>query len=163
MRLRLFILTLTSLLSPAVLADEPVADAGQNAVAAHLGIASAIGSVGGAYQRYIGDAAIEAGAGVGGSGLQLSAMPKLVLGEGRNRFMAGVGLALALDGDDERVWLNVDLAGWEHRFDSGWLFSLAGGLTHLLTSDEPCTGDFLLCWSEPEVLPQLRVGLGYLF
>jgi hypothetical protein len=84
----------------------------------------------------------EGGLGMGLSGLQLSALLKLVAGGEAHRFVAGAGLSLGIpvggasifkerhDGPEIVMpWLNVDLLGYEYMSGHGWTFSLALGAT----------------------------------
>jgi len=110
------------------------------------GLASALG-FGGASYTYAPPRTrfgIEAGAGVGYTGLQLSVMAKLYLGSAHDRFVAGVGPSLGLDYfwkgyptcpgyptesqcAGTNYWLNLDLVGYEHRWRNGLAFSIAFG------------------------------------
>jgi hypothetical protein len=125
---------------------------------------------------------IESGLGYGFSGLQLSVMPKLVLGTARDRFVAGAGLALALPrtggsptsagepfiDSDTALWLNVDAVGYEHRFANGLSLGLAAGVTVGLVGGRICVID---CFDrrdwDKEVAglwgPQGRISVGYWF
>lgn len=142
-----------------------------------LGLASAIGFAGVTYSVSPAPGfLIELGAGVGYSGLQLSAMPKLVFGGSTGRFVVGAGPSVAIPGvhivttdplgsnTDEHVvtpWLNVEI-GYDYRSTTGTSFLVAGGITVGLAhgcavSIDSCTELYGL------VLPQVRVGLGRWF
>ena len=76
---------------------------------------------------------VEAGAGLGFSGWQLSLMPRAVFFQGRDHFITGVGVAVAFPAnpkvsDGHPVWLNVDAIGYEHRFPNGLALSVFAGI-----------------------------------
>jgi hypothetical protein len=151
--------------------DEPPAAA----IRADVGVGSAVGFLGLALGAVLGDyAQIEAGVGLGASGLQLSLMPKLVLGSRRNHFLCGVGLSLAVpvnadESTGHPIWLNVDALGVEHLSKNGLAFLIAAGFMKGLGNGTAC-GDFVPC-DEPGQLkdvtrilaPQFRLGVGYAF
>jgi hypothetical protein len=139
-----------------------------------LGLGSALG-IGGvtvteAFGRF---ARFEVGAGYGVSGYQLSFMPKIVLGQPRDHFVAGVGVSVAFP-DNYRVasghpiWLNIDALGYEHLFDTGIAVSAALGVTGGLGGGQLCLPPD---GCEPEFqdpvthwwFPQGRVGVAYWF
>jgi len=137
-----------------------------------VGVASAIGLVGLSYQlapwRFL---RLEAAAGWGPTGVQLSVMPKLSLGAGRCSFLAGFGPSLAVwgrqaeagHGPDPDVipWLNLDLAGIECRTPDGISVQAAVGLTTPLVDyhwDFAELGDTIRAWT---LIPQGRVGVGW--
>jgi hypothetical protein len=121
---------------------------------------------------------VETGVGLGYTGLQISFMPKLVLGEGRDHFVAGAGLSATLPGVDaplslgkfttgRPIWLNLDLLGYEHRFDQGLFLSFALGLTKGLGGGRACeldcgAGDYVRDVSK-FTGATIRLGLGYWF
>jgi hypothetical protein len=145
-------------------------------IAFHLGWGSAVGELGVTYAHDVGPHfQLEAGAGMGVTGYQLSVMPKLVFGGGTRRFVMGVGAAAGLTTrDDAHVgpdhepkpplvwWLNADLLGYEYHAAGGGLFVVAVGLTTNLNAfhydffgDEGGT-------SGPGTLyPQVRIGGGF--
>lgn len=144
-------------------------------IRADVGVGSAVGSVGLALARAAGDyAQIEAGVGIGGSGVQLSLMPKLLFGSPFNHFICGAGLSLAVPTNPAEatgypIWLNVDVVGFEHLSDNGFAFLIAAGLTQGLGNGRAC-GDVNPCDDPLQLkdvtrilLPQFRVGLGYSF
>lgn len=111
---------------------------------------------------------LEAGVGFGFSGFQLSVMPKIAAGSRANRYVGGVGLSLALPLDNSTIatpalWLNVDLAGYEHRFDSGLSLSVALGLTVGLAGGEHTFFDRTESAVTGLLLPQGRLSVGYWF
>jgi hypothetical protein len=149
MRSLLFGSVLVSLsLVPAIVAagapTAAVTESARTAVGVDLGIASAVGYGGVTLTRQFGDhLRLEAGAGFGLSGLQLSVMPKLVLGEGRDHFVVGAGVSVAFFSNSHYVsghpiWLNVDALGYEHQFEGGLAFSYALGLTGGLGGGRIC-------------------------
>lgn len=164
-----------------VLGAFAAAAAPDNELRLDLGVASAVGFGGLTYTRTLTDRlSLEAGVGLGISGVQLSAMPRLMFAVGpRSAFFIGLGPALSikrLDTGDvggafrrtgEGVWLNGD-CGFHFVAASGFTFSMAAGLAAGLW------GDYLL--SVPtlfgpdqyvgirgHVSPQGRIGVGYAF
>jgi hypothetical protein len=118
------------------------------------------------------------GGGIGGTGIQLSLMPKLLLGGPTDRFVIGVGISAGLPTDGlltkvkpegtTAVWLNVDALGYEHAYASRLAFSVAAGVTVGVGDGKVCIPEG--CSVERDydplrglVLPQLRVGIGYWF
>ena len=99
-------------LLPLAFADAAFADAAppdQNRISVDLGVASAVGGLGVTYSYFADDSlGLEAGLGVGATGLQLSLMPKLRLGAGRHRFVAGAGLSAG-------IYAGVGNTGPEHQ------------------------------------------------
>lgn len=160
--------------SPAAAVPAPAKpwDKYQTALALNLGFFSAVGGYGLTFSLLPASfLETEAGVGVGGSGLQLSAMQKVVLGsEKTGRFVAGVGLSFAggsSDAPDKTLWLNIDLAGVEVRTSHGVCFFVAGGVFTALTggrfrfpggSDcgEPYCSD-----AKGAIIPQGRAGIGF--
>jgi hypothetical protein len=119
----------------------------RTAVGIDLGFASPVGLGGVTITRAWGENwQIESGVGVGFSGLQVALTPRYTLGNGRNRFKAGAGLSVAspLDAKTQEgtpVWLNVDAAGYEHRFRNGLAFTMGLGLTAGLGGGSYCLVD----------------------
>jgi hypothetical protein len=119
-------------------------ESARTAVGLDLGIASAVGFGGVTLARQLGrHLRLEAGAGLGLSGLQLSVMPKLVLGDGHDHFVSGAGVSVAFFSDSQYVsghpiWLNVDAVGYEHHFDNGIAVSSSVGLTGGLGGGQIC-------------------------
>jgi hypothetical protein len=78
---------------------------------------------------------LEVAGGVSYWGTQLSLMPKVVVGTGRDRYVGGIGVARKVppSRDDccqvagSPTWLIVDAIGYEHRYDSGFAFGFALG------------------------------------
>ncbi len=144
------------------------------AVGVDLGLGSAVGLAGITLTQAFGPwLQLELGAGYGVSGYQLSVMPKLALGDRRDRFVAGLGASVALPTDPRvasghPVWLNVDAAGYEHRFDSGFAVSATFGVTGGLGGGQICLPPDRC---EPQFLrpasaywmPQGRIGAAYWF
>ena len=138
-----------------------------------IGIGSALGLAGVTVTEAFGRfARLEVGAGYGWSGYQLSLMPKVVLGEPHDHFVAGIGVSVALPDNalfasGHPVWLNIDAIGYEHRFDTGIALSAALGVTGGLGGGAICFPD----GCEPQFLnsvteywfPQGRVGVAYWF
>jgi hypothetical protein len=170
-------------------ADDTETDAEVSAARPHvrvdLGIASPVGLVGVVYSRPVRPwLALEAGAGFGASGLQISGMGKLRLGNGRTFFTPGVGLSLGLPagggeptfhtghpaGDDEErgspvtmAWLDVDLLGIEHHTRGGLVLSASGGVTFALTEAHYDFADMGSDIHRFDPVPQVRIGMGWTF
>lgn len=128
-----------------------------------LGLFSAVGFAGATYAYLRDSMTLEAAAGFGLSGVQLSLMPKTRLGSEGLYYVLGIGLSYADSrpihgGDEASVWLNADLLGFERELSSGFSLSGALGLTvHLWRNSAEDNLGLGLC------LPQLRVGVGYWF
>jgi hypothetical protein len=77
-----------------------------NRVALVLGLGTPWGELGLTYQRRVGQKlALEAGVGLGATGVQLAALPKLSFGSGRARFYIEAGPTLTLGGQESTgVW-----------------------------------------------------------
>jgi hypothetical protein len=170
-------LLLTTTTTIAMTAPPPEVGAGaRQELRVDVGLASALGFGGVAYSRQVSPRfLVEAGAGGGLTGLQLSVMPKLMFGEGRGRFTVGVGVAAGLfgavaeDSAGRKVpalfWLNVDGLGYSYHADSGLALSVAGGVTMLLSD-----AGFKNAWASQrweswmlKPIPQGRIGIGYWF
>jgi len=148
--------------------------AGDTALGLNLGIGSEVGFAGVTLtQSIMKRARLELGGGYGYSGYQLSLMPRLALGDGPVRFIAGAGVSVAFPTDPRvasghPVWLNLDVAGGEYRFRSGVAISgnvgFTGGLGGgtLCFPEDGCEPQFLLpvthFWG-----PEARVGVAYWF
>lgn len=156
---------------PTIVATSPSPRTG---IGVDIGIGSALGFAGVTVTEAFGRfARLEVGAGYGYSGYQLSFMPKIVLGEPHDHFVAGVGVSVAFPDNTQLaaghpVWLNIDAIGYEHRFDTGIAFSAALGVTGGLGGGEICVPPD---GCEPQFLesvtkywlPQGRVGVAYWF
>jgi hypothetical protein len=146
----------------------------QVTAALNLGIGSAVGTLGMTFSfiptRFL---ATEIGLGLGSSGVQLSAMQKVVLGEGDTiRFLGGAGISYSDGGHDfptSTLWLNVDLATMEIRSRSGLVVFFGGGVTTALaggTYRDPIQNDCgkTYCGNAVgAVFPQGRAGVGVWF
>ena len=142
-----------------------------------VGVGSAIGAVGAALViAPLNHAQIEVGTGLGVSGVQVSLMPKLTIGNPQDHFIAGAGVSLAFpwratSATGHPVWLNVDAAGYEHMSKHGFAFLVAVGLTGGLGGGKAC--DFrhnAVCDDSSQLtdvtniwVPQFRLGFGYAF
>ena len=138
----------------------------------NLGFASAVGEVGVAFEHdFAENFSLEAGGGFGWTGAQLSLMPKLAFGSAHDRFVTGAGLSVSVPGaklsngtDEVVLWLNVDLAGYEYRSGSGFVFTIAAGFATSLSSgitaaiDENNAGSVDL---SGYTVPQVRLGVGF--
>lgn len=152
---------------------------GRHRFAGDVGLASAVGLLGGTY-TYSPVPAIqfELGAGVGFTGIQLSLMPKLLAGRNGYYFVFGVGPSVGINPSEQdqhtyiSYWLNAEM-GYEYRSPSGFSFLLAGGVTYGLGGE---FRDFCLlpCDSDPrergssspatgKVSPQGRLAIGHWF
>ena len=115
-----------------------VTESARTAVGVDLGIASAVGFGGVTLARQLASHwRLEAGVGLGVTGVQLSLMPKMVFGGARDHYVGGAGISVTVLSDSQYVsgyplWLNVDAIGYEHQFDSGlalsWALGFTGGL-----------------------------------
>lgn len=140
-----------------------------------LGVGSPIGIVGVAALWNAAQAfELELGLGFGGSGFQLSLLPKLALGR-QHRFTIGAGPSLGLGewyvNDNNGVqhhgtalWLNAEL-GYELRTLNGWTIFLGLGFTYLLGTSSPEQRDGFLAGTRYTglILPMARIGFGYFF
>jgi len=159
---------------PSALAQEDPPTASRHRFGLDLGVASAVGTAGLTYQLVaLPWLRVEAGAGYGPTGAQLSLMPKVALGGPRCHFAAGFGASVATGGSQAAAghgptpsaipWLNLDAVGFECRSRSGLSFQGALGVTMPLADfhwDLAEVGDTLHVGS---VLPQGRVGVGWWF
>lgn len=165
----------------------------KNSISLNIGLASALGFTGIAYSRNLSkNFQLEAGAGLGFSGVQLSLMPKLTLGSGKHRFVSGLGLSVGLPsaGADDGImslsktpslWLNCDIVGYQLKSSptngkSSFFLLAAIGLTVGLAGEyhEPdfCFGPSGACAESSadsresflgKVLPTFRLGIGVAF
>jgi len=157
------------------------------AVRVDVGVASPVGVIGVVYTRPVSSwrtrLGIEAGAGVGLSGLQLSAMGKLRLGGDRWRFTPGLGIGLGMpigagsvfheghpspDSDAHGAavimrWLDVDVVGLEYRGPSRLVFAASAGLTVALNHAHWDVGDIGSDIRPGDPTPQVRIGFGRSF
>jgi hypothetical protein len=127
----------------------------------NLGLFSAIGEIGVTYTYSpIPLLQIELGSGIGFSGLQFSLMPKLSLGNERNRFLAGIGPSWAIGWYGAvppfSYWLNVDV-GYEYRTSGGYSSLVAVGIFRGIAGY-----DHDLCVSVC-IFPQIRFAWGHWF
>jgi hypothetical protein len=140
----------------------------RHAIKLDIGLFSATGFGGASFVYAPWDALqLEAAVGYGFSGVQLSVMPKVAAGTRHDRYVGGVGIAVAVPVPDVSMidtaglWLNIDLAGYEHRFQSGFAMSVAVGFTVGLAG-----GRFEASHGPPEYgdiaggfLPQIRLSI----
>ena len=164
-----------------LLIARPAAAEPQQAVRVDAGLFSAVGELGIVYQADLTPHfAVEAGAGLGFTGVQLSGMVKGTLPVWDGKVTTGVGLSLAVPAlgikgaqtdyvDDEPVpsgetipWLNVDVIGWQRQIGRT-VVSAALGVTTPLRSwkyDIAEVGDTVDAMTP---LPQGRIGFGRAF
>jgi hypothetical protein len=146
-----------------------------NRLGVDLGVASAVGSIGLAYQFAASHRwRFEGGLGWGFSGVQLSIMPKVAFG-GACSFVLGAGPSLAVGGPYAESgpehqpqpkaigWLNVDVPGVECRSDAGISFEATLGVTMALTTFHYDITDVGATVHAGNLLPQARFGLGWWF
>jgi hypothetical protein len=147
------------------------------AVRGDVGVGSAIGAIGASVVlRAARHVQFEIGTGLGGSGVQLSFMPKLTIGDIQDHFVFGAGVSVAFpwqatSATGHPVWLNVDAVGYEHMSRRGFAFLAAAGLTGGLGGGRAC--DFrhnAICDDATQLTnvsnvwaPQFRLGFGYAF
>jgi hypothetical protein len=158
-------------LEPAVASPQPSVQQ----VALEVGIASPIGSIGVTYQRELASRfVIEAGVGYGVTGMQLEAMPKVVLAHGTCRYLVSAGASLALFGNYAEPgpshqpqpsaipWLDVD-AEVQCGAPRELLFIAGGGFTTPLVEFHYDFADTGKTVHAREIMPVLKLGLGYRF
>jgi hypothetical protein len=175
-------LALLMLASGAALAQEsshalPSETAKRNLVQGSLGLGSPVGAMGISYTYApIPEAGVELGGGLGFSGYQLALMPKLSLGNGRDRFVVGVGPSLSIDRWQAPqktyvgYWLNGEV-GYQHQTASGLSVLVAAGFTYGLGGEirgheASAYGDSARAWDQPiagRLLPQGRIAVGRWF
>lgn len=141
----------------------------KNQMALHVGLGSAVGYLGATYAHEpLQLLQLEGGVGLGFSGTQLSAMPKLVICGGSNCFISGAGVSLSIPTSSAATgfptWLNVDAVGYEYRSPSGTSFTCAAGFGVGLGGGQACTGAVDCGDPTPNVrghwFLQSRVGVG---
>ena len=116
---------------------------------------------------------VEAGLGLGETGSQFSLMPKAFFGSEHDRFVVGAGVsATAGASSGLPLWLNVDVAGFEHRAQDGFVLMMAAGFAKGLGGGTVQPTDCLRSLEcngiasvpvQQDAFPQFRVGLGYAF
>jgi hypothetical protein len=159
---------------PATSAIEVTAPMRSNAVVLNMGLGSAIGELGLTYLRVVAPhVEVEAGLGLGETGSQFSLMPKAFFGSEHDRFVIGAGVsATAGASSGLPVWLNVDVAGFEHRAQDGFVLMMAAGFAKGLGGGTVQPTDCLRSLGcngiasvpvQRDTFPQFRVGLGYAF
>jgi hypothetical protein len=132
----------------------------RHSVRLDVGFLSPVGLAGLAYSYdFTKRLTLEAGLGVGFSGVQLSVMPKLVLGNGKHSALFGLGASVGIDPDSSRhtVWpyLNGEV-GYQLRAQNGFTFQASLGVTgsYYKISNHAFSGN---------VAPTVRIGFGYSF
>ena len=141
-----------------------------------LGFASEVGEGGFTYAfRPVQPFELELGVGYGFTGVQLSAMPRLLFGNRENAFTVGVGFSVSpsvrtvgydpgtgnYDAHTAVPWFNAEL-GYLFESDSGFALLVAGGATVSLGDAEiPGFDDGIQL--SGMVLPTFRIGFGYAF
>jgi hypothetical protein len=109
---------------------------------------------------------IEVGIGRGYTGLQVSLMPKALLGPGALRLMLGAGPSYSTTGSDSQIWLNAELGLaliGRHLFGS-----LAAGVTYLALGSVPapcflCDTTDRRYYDAPRAFPTTRATFGVRF
>ena len=114
---------------------------------------------------------LEAGFGGGLGGVHGSFVPKLVVGKGRTRLLAGAGVSVGNEGflgisqRGPMAWLLVEAFGMEYRLDSGVFVSGGAGFAIGLSGEYcvDCGGSMDYRPLTSLIIPQARFGLGYAF
>ena len=157
-------------------AEPKVAGLAKHRVAADIGVFSAVGFLGATY-TYSPVPAIqfELGTGLGLSGIQLSIMPKVLVGSKSHYLVVGAGPSEGITPSNQdqhtyvSYWLNGDV-GYEYRSPGGFSFLFALGFTYALGGEVrstclfDCKGD-TRGWSSPArgAFPQGRIAFGRWF
>jgi hypothetical protein len=166
--------------SAGTLAEDKTAEPKKAGLAKHrlagdVGVFSAVGFLGATY-TYSPVPAIqfELGTGLGLSGIQLSFMPKMLIGSDGHYFVVGAGPSLGIKPSDQdqhtyiSYWLNGDV-GYEYRGPNGISFLIAFGVTYGLGGEVrdfcfDCNGDPPGSSSPPpRPFPQGRIAVGHWF
>jgi len=164
--------------SDATMEDTGTATPRRNRLQANLGLGSAVGEIGASYTYApLPEFQIELGTGLGFTGLQFSAMPKLSLAlNNSDRLVLGAGpsasLDLAANPDHTYLgyWLNAEV-GYEHRSALGFAVLVAAGISYGLGGEMrghcgvDCGGD-TRAWNDPiagKLSPQTRIAFGRWF
>ncbi len=158
--------------------DGPTANAPKLRLMGNMGIASAVGEMGGTFTYAPRpEVQLELGVGLGLTGAQFSLMPKLTAGSGQHRFVLGVGPSLGVGNNPEpavtceSLWLNAEV-GYDYRSPSGLSFLVAVGITKGIAGRIP--GDAVgrdeqgdptapRAVSGLPVVPQGRIAFGHWF
>ena len=179
-----FAASLVALLTPAICGAQESTDkaSSENVAKSRLmgnsGLFSAIGEIGGTYTYApVPEFQMEFGSGIGLSGFQFSFMPKLAVGDRKNRLVLGAGPSMGVDPDNNpshtyvSYWLNAE-AGYEYRSVGGFSFLIAAGITRGIAGEYrdqcviDCEGD-TRGHSGPvtklPMLPQGRIAFGRWF
>jgi hypothetical protein len=146
----------------------------KNLLQGNLGLGSPVGALGLSYTYApIRQVQIEAGGGLGFSGYQLSAMPKLVFGRAGDRLVLGIGPSLSIDTasdskqTDVGYWMNGEI-GYQHDTGSGLTVLAAVGIGYGMTGTmhsscaENCPGNPSRSIAG-DVMPELRIAIGRWF
>lgn len=159
------------------IAGAPVTSIGKNRLQANFGVASPVGEIGLSYTYApVPSIELEFGAGLGFSGFQFAATPKLSFGSHRHRVLVGLGPSLSMDtsttdrGGYLGYWLNGEI-GYERRTPAGFSMLVAAGFTYGLGGNlgERCTvdcGNDARVWDAPiagRLYPQARIAFGRWF
>jgi hypothetical protein len=144
----------------------------------NMGIASAIGEMGGTFTYAPApELQIELGAGLGFSGFQLALLPKISAGSSHHRLTLGIGPSVGIGTNRSpsvtcvSYWLNAE-AGYEYRSASGFAFLVALGIGKGLAGTMPGspvtgldTADAVtpLSASQRSAFPQGRIAFGRWF
>ena len=177
-------ISLVALLVPAASCAQDVSAEATNETVAknrlmgNSGLFSAIGEIGGTYTYApVPELQMEFGSGIGLSGIQFSFMPKLSVGDRKNRLILGAGPSMGVYPDNNpshtyvSYWLNAEV-GYEYRSVGGFSFLIAAGITRGIAGDYrdqcviDCDGDtkgFSRPATELPLLPQGRIAFGRWF
>jgi hypothetical protein len=124
-----------------------------------LGLGSPWGAIGVAYQRRLGETlAIEGGAGLGPTGFQAAALPKLLFGR-RTRFYVQGGPSLTASPSSTGLWADAEL-GFEVN-PGNWTFGFGGGVGVLVAGSvqSPICFDACSTFGPGKLFPEIRFQL----
>jgi len=148
--------------APEVVATASPVATTPNKLALVLGLASPWGELGVSYQRKIRPSlALETGVGLGATGLQLAALPKLLLGSGAAHLYVEAGPSLTLnDQAGAGLWAAGEV-GFESTFGS-WTLGFGAGASILAAGAvrEPICFDVCSDVHAGAWLPEIRLVVG---
>lgn len=151
----------------------PAATAKKSILQGSLGFGSPVGALGLSYTYLpVSRAEIEIGGGIGFTGYQASAMPKLSLGS-NDRLVIGLGPSLSIDTSNQgkrscvRYWVNGEV-GYRHTTTAGLSVLAAVGVGYDLSGGHrACADDYGSSVSDKAIggrwVPEARVAVGRSF
>jgi hypothetical protein len=158
--------------APVSLAPEAPEVGGRHSIRLDMGAFGQVGAVGVSYNyRVAPHFLLEGGVGVGLTGLQLSVEPKVYFGTLQNQVYTGLSFSLGIEPPTTAQFLNWDAIGYEHRFESGFVFNVGvGGFWGIGGEYQGMN----LCFSDSSCGPNIRpatelssfqghIGIGYWF